>query len=353
MDAQDVQNDLTHVLMSREDVQDTITDLARQIDRDYADKDLLIVAVLKGAVMVVADLTRALHSHVELDFMAVSSYGSGTKSSGVVRILKDLDADLTGRHVLIVEDIIDSGLTLSWLKANLESRGPASVEICTLLRKPEAMKVDIDVKYVGRDIPNEFVVGYGLDYAEKYRNLDFVGTLGERRDTRTEHLHEGTDVGAWLVEAGVLDAPPPTDPDTLPQAIELREALFAVVERLIDQPSVALPRPELDVVNAAAAGVPPVVTLRPDRTLERSGSWRAGLAAVARDGLALVDPGEAALKWCADPVCTHPFLDRSRGHRRRWCEMAGCGDRAKAAAYRARRRALTSSVPGTDISSTF
>ena len=167
MDAQDVQNDLTHVLMSREDVQDTITDLARQIDRDYADKDLLIVAVLKGAVMVVADLTRALHSHVELDFMAVSSYGSGTKSSGVVRILKDLDADLTGRHVLIVEDIIDSGLTLSWLKENLESRGAASVEICALLRKPDAVKVEVPVRYVGFDIPNEFVVGYGLDIAQQ------------------------------------------------------------------------------------------------------------------------------------------------------------------------------------------
>ena len=177
MDAQDVQNDLTHVLMSREDVQDTITDLARQIDRDYADKDLLIVAVLKGAVMVVADLTRALHSHVELDFMAVSSYGSGTKSSGVVRILKDLDTDVTDRHILIVEDVIDSGLTLSWLVGNLSSRGAASVEIATLLRKPDAAKVEVDVKYVGFDIPTEFVVGYGLDYAERYRNLPFIGTL--------------------------------------------------------------------------------------------------------------------------------------------------------------------------------
>ena len=177
MDAQDVQNDLTHVLMSREDVQDTITDLARQIDRDYADKDLLIVAVLKGAVMVVADLTRALHSHVELDFMAVSSYGSGTKSSGVVRILKDLDTDLHGKDVLIVEDVIDSGLTLSWLRTNLESRGTRSVEICTLLRKPDAMKTSVDVRYVGWDIPNEFVVGYGLDFAEKYRNLDCIATL--------------------------------------------------------------------------------------------------------------------------------------------------------------------------------
>jgi hypoxanthine phosphoribosyltransferase len=177
MESQDVQGDLEHVLMTTEQIQDTIKDLAAQIDRDYQDKDVLLVAVLKGAVMVMADLSRALRSHVTLDFMAVSSYGSGTQSSGVVRILKDLDADLMGRHVLIVEDIIDSGLTLSWLKTNLESRGPASVEICAFLRKPEAMKVDIDVKYVGRDIPNEFVVGYGLDFDEKYRNLDFIGTL--------------------------------------------------------------------------------------------------------------------------------------------------------------------------------
>ena len=177
MDANDVRDDLLHVLMTKEEVQETIESLAARIDEDYKGKDLLIVAVLKGAVMVVADLTRALKSHVELDFMAVSSYGSGTKSSGVVRIMKDLDTDLMGRDVLIVEDIIDSGLTLSWLKTNLESRNPNSVEICTLLRKPDALKVEIDVKYVGKDIPNEFVVGYGLDYAEKYRNLDFVGTL--------------------------------------------------------------------------------------------------------------------------------------------------------------------------------
>jgi hypoxanthine phosphoribosyltransferase len=177
MEAQDVHGDLDHVLMTTEQIQDTIKDLAAQIDRDYEGKDVLLVAVLKGAVMVMADLSRALRSHVTLDFMAVSSYGSGTQSSGVVRILKDLDADLMGRHVLIVEDIIDSGLTLSWLKTNLESRGPASVEICALLRKPEAMKVEIDVKYVGQDIPNEFVVGYGLDFDERYRNLDFIGTL--------------------------------------------------------------------------------------------------------------------------------------------------------------------------------
>ena len=125
------------------------------------------------------DLTRALHSPVTMDWMAVSSYGSGTKSSGVVRIMKDLDRDITGRHVLIIEDIVDSGLTLSWLVANLSSRGPASVEVCTLLRKPDAAKVEVDLRYVGFDIANEFVVGYGLDYAERYRNLKVVATLAE------------------------------------------------------------------------------------------------------------------------------------------------------------------------------
>ena len=153
--------------------------MATAIDEDYKGKDVLLVGVLKGAVMVMADLARALHSPVTMDWMAVSSYGSGTKSSGVVRILKDLDTDLTDRHVLIVEDIIDSGLTLSWLVQNLRTRGAATVEICTMLRKPEAVKVDIDVKYVGFDVPNEFVIGYGLDYAEKYRNVPFVATLAQ------------------------------------------------------------------------------------------------------------------------------------------------------------------------------
>jgi hypoxanthine phosphoribosyltransferase len=138
---------------------------------------VLLVGVLKGAVMLMADLSRALSSPIEMDWMAVSSYGSGTKSSGVVRIMKDLDRDITGKHVLVVEDILDSGLTLSWLLRNLRSRGPASVEVLTMLRKPDAVKVAVDVKYIGYDIPNEFVVGYGLDYAEKYRNLKVVGTL--------------------------------------------------------------------------------------------------------------------------------------------------------------------------------
>ncbi|MCD0452297.1 hypoxanthine phosphoribosyltransferase [Actinocorallia sp. API 0066] len=177
MDEKDLGNDLSEVLIPEDELQAKIRELAGQIDADYAGKDLLLVAVLKGAVMVMADLARALSSHVSLDFMAVSSYGSGTKSSGVVRILKDLDTDISGRHVLIVEDIVDSGLTLSWLIDNLRTRQPASLEVCTILRKPEAVKAELDVRYVGFDIPNEFVVGYGLDYAEKYRNLPFVGTL--------------------------------------------------------------------------------------------------------------------------------------------------------------------------------
>ena len=144
---------------------------------DYEGKDLILEGVLKGAVMVMADFARHLGRELTMDWMAVSSYGASTESSGVVRILKDLDADLEGRHVIIVEDIIDSGLTLSWIMANLSSRKPASLEICTLLRKPEVAKVKIDVKYVGFDIPNEFVVGYGLDFAEDYRNLRCIGTL--------------------------------------------------------------------------------------------------------------------------------------------------------------------------------
>ena len=177
MDPADVGDDLAGVLLTQEQLHHRLDEMASAIDADYAGRDLLLVGVLKGAVMVMADLARRLHSPVQMDWMAVSSYGSGTKSSGVVRILKDLDADLSGRNVLIVEDIIDSGLTLSWLVANLRSRGPASVEIATMMRKPGAAKVQVAVRYVGFDIGNEFVVGYGLDYDEKYRNLPFVGTL--------------------------------------------------------------------------------------------------------------------------------------------------------------------------------
>ncbi|MFC0861753.1 hypoxanthine phosphoribosyltransferase [Sphaerimonospora cavernae] len=177
MDAADMGKDLSSVLISEAELQAKIKELAGQIDADYAGQELLLVGVLKGAVMVMADLARALHVPVQMDWMAVSSYGAGTRSSGVVRVLKDLDTDIAGRHVLVVEDIIDSGLTLSWLMNNLKSRDPASVEICALLRKPEAVKVPLDVRYVGFDIPNEFVIGYGLDYAEQYRNLPFIGTL--------------------------------------------------------------------------------------------------------------------------------------------------------------------------------
>jgi hypoxanthine phosphoribosyltransferase len=170
-------SDLEKVLVDEAQLEAKVRELAASVDADYAGQDLLLVGVLKGAVMLMADLSRALTLPIEMDWMAVSSYGSGTKSSGVVRILKDLDRDITGKHVLVVEDILDSGLTLSWLLRNLRSRGPASVEVLTMLRKPDAVKVAVDVKYVGFDIPNEFVVGYGLDYGEKYRNLRVVGTL--------------------------------------------------------------------------------------------------------------------------------------------------------------------------------
>src|SRR6188472_2303728 len=177
MDAREIAGDLTEVLVTEDEIRAKLAELARRIEADYEGRDLLVVGVLKGAVMVMADLSRELRRHVEMDWMAVSSYGAGTQSSGVVRILKDLDTDLSGRDVLIVEDIIDSGLTLSWLRENLESRGAASVEICALLRKPEAAKVEVDVRYVGFEIPNAFVVGYGLDYAEQYRNLRGIGVL--------------------------------------------------------------------------------------------------------------------------------------------------------------------------------
>ena len=179
MDAAQIENDLTSVVLTNDEIQDRILEIAAQIDIDYShcDQPLLMVGVLKGAVMVMADLARAVSISVELDFMAVSSYGSGTKSSGVVRIIKDLDIDLAGRDVLIVEDILDSGLTLSWLIKNLKSRHPNSLEVMTMMRKPDAIKIEVPAKYIGFDIPNEFVVGFGLDYAEKYRNLCEVGIL--------------------------------------------------------------------------------------------------------------------------------------------------------------------------------
>jgi hypoxanthine phosphoribosyltransferase len=169
--------DIEAVLVTAEQIADKTAELAKLIDSDYAEREPLLVGVLKGAAMFMSDLARALERPSTMEFMAVSSYGSSTTSSGVVRILKDLDRDISGQHVLIVEDIIDSGLTLSWLLRNLASRNPASIEVVTLLRKPDAVKVDVPVKYVGFDIPNEFVVGYGLDYAERYRNLPYIGRL--------------------------------------------------------------------------------------------------------------------------------------------------------------------------------
>ncbi|HEY9324729.1 MAG TPA: hypoxanthine phosphoribosyltransferase [Agromyces sp.] len=177
MRAADIASDLTDVLVTEEQIHTRLDEVAAQVAADYDGKDLVLVGVLKGAVMVMADFARALPILVPMDWMAVSSYGASTKSSGVVQIRKDLDTDLHGKHVLIVEDIIDSGLTLSWLLENFASRGAASIEVFALLRKPEAAKVVIDCKYVGFDIPNDFVVGYGLDYAEKYRNLRDVAVL--------------------------------------------------------------------------------------------------------------------------------------------------------------------------------
>ena len=177
MDAADIAPDLTKVLYTSAEIEARLAELAAQIDRDYAGSIPLLVGVLNGAVMVMADLSRALKIDCEMDWMAISSYGSGTQSSGVVRILKDLNTDLVGRHVLVVEDIIDTGLTLTYLMQNLDSRNPATLKIMAMFRKPDAMKIDIDVAYVGFDLPNQFVVGYGLDYAGKYRNLTDVGIL--------------------------------------------------------------------------------------------------------------------------------------------------------------------------------
>ena len=179
MDLATTGSDIERVIVTEAEIRARLQEIARTVEKDYEGRDLLLIGVLKGAVMTMADFARSLQRHVEMDWMAVSSYGSGTKSSGVVRILKDLDRDITGREVLIVEDIVDTGLTLAWLKSNLESRGAKSVDILTMLRKPEAAKVEVAVKYVGFDIPTEFVVGYGLDFDEKYRNLDFIGVLAK------------------------------------------------------------------------------------------------------------------------------------------------------------------------------
>ncbi|NLY43778.1 MAG: hypoxanthine phosphoribosyltransferase [Clostridiaceae bacterium] len=170
-------NDIAKVLITREQLQQKTKELGEIISRDYKDKNLMVICVLKGGVMFTSDLLREITIPVEVDFMAISSYGASTTTSGVVRILKDLETDIRGKDILIVEDIIDSGLTLKYLRELLISRGPNSVKICTILNKPARRKVDVHVDYKGFDIPDEFVVGYGLDYAEKYRNLPFVGIL--------------------------------------------------------------------------------------------------------------------------------------------------------------------------------
>jgi hypoxanthine phosphoribosyltransferase len=172
-----LEHGLGDVLVSAEDLQRRVVELGEEISRDYAGRRLLLIGVLKGAVFFLSDLMRYIDVPVEVDFMAVASYGSATDSSGVVRILKDLDAAIDGRDVLIVEDIVDSGLTLQYLLRNLGSRGPRTLEVCALLTKPERRKVDLPTRYVGFEIPDRFVVGYGLDYAEQYRNLPFVAAL--------------------------------------------------------------------------------------------------------------------------------------------------------------------------------
>lgn len=169
------------VLIDHEELQARIRELGAEISADYAGKNVLFVGVLKGAVFFMSDLIRTVTIPCELDFMAVSSYGEATTSSGVVRVLKDLDTSIEGRHVIIVEDIIDSGLTLTYLMENLKVRNPASVEICALLVKPDRRKVDVDCRYIGFEIPNRFVIGYGLDYCERFRNLDYITCLDENR----------------------------------------------------------------------------------------------------------------------------------------------------------------------------
>ena len=176
--------DIDEVLISQDRIAARIKELADRISADYSDRELLLVGVLKGAAILMSDLARMLSRPVTMEYMAVSSYGSSTSSSGIVRILKDLDRDISGQHVLVVEDIVDSGLTLSWLLRNLHSRQPASLEVMALLRKPDAVKVEVPVRYLGFDIPNEFVVGYGLDYAERYRDLPYIARLRPEVYTR-------------------------------------------------------------------------------------------------------------------------------------------------------------------------
>jgi hypoxanthine phosphoribosyltransferase len=170
---------VAEILIDEETLRDRVAELGAEVSADYAGRDLMLIGVLKGAVFFMADLMRTIDVHCEVDFMAISSYGASTDSSGVVRILKDLDANIEGRNVLVVEDIIDSGLTLSYLMRNLRARNPATLEVCALLTKPERREIQVPVRYIGFEIPNRFVVGYGLDFAERYRNLRYVGVLSD------------------------------------------------------------------------------------------------------------------------------------------------------------------------------
>jgi hypoxanthine phosphoribosyltransferase len=181
----EVERGVSEILIEEDALRERIAELGAEISVDYAGKDLLVIGVLKGAVFFMADLMRQINVPCEVDFMAISSYGASTDSSGVVRILKDLDESIEGRNVLVVEDIIDSGLTLSYLKRTLSARQPASLEVCALLTKPERREVDVPVRYIGFEIPNRFVVGYGLDFAERYRNLRYVGVLAEEAAAET------------------------------------------------------------------------------------------------------------------------------------------------------------------------
>ncbi len=169
--------DLDHILFTEEEIRERVKEIGAQITKDYAGQSIVVISVLRGAAIFMADLVREIHLPVEMDYMAISSYGNGMKSSGVVRILKDLTSQIEGRHVLIAEDILDSGLTLRYLMKNLESRGPASIEVATLLRKDTPNQADINCKYIGFECPDEFIVGYGLDYEERYRNLSCIGVL--------------------------------------------------------------------------------------------------------------------------------------------------------------------------------
>lgn len=180
-------NNIDNILIGAEEIQTKVRDLGKQIARDYTPLgDLLLVGVLKGCIMFMVDLARAIPIPLAIDFIATSSYGQSTESSGVVRLLKDLDTDIAGRHVLIVEDIIDSGLTLDYLRSQLQRRNPASLRICALLNKPERRIADVPIDYLGFDIPNEFVVGYGLDYGERYRNLPYIGVLKQEVYTHSD-----------------------------------------------------------------------------------------------------------------------------------------------------------------------